>query len=299
LFYLAPIGLAVEPATQPASFLRCIDNGPQGGELDTADVAYVNDAGVSVHLIAAVHIADTSYYQRLSAEFDGYDAVLYELIKPRNAAAPGGNGAGEKSNNLISKFQRFLKNSLNLDYQLDAIDYTKANFIHADLDSETFEKMQAERGESMWTLLMKQMSDEWSNPAASGPDESVDEQARDAIQFLCRPDGERRLKMSIAHQMEQVEAVAAGLSGPNGTVILSERDKAAVAVLQKTILEGKRKIAIFYGAAHMPDISRRIEELGFRPVGVEWHEAWDITYRADAPSNVERALNGIIDGIEK
>ncbi|HTW94520.1 MAG TPA: hypothetical protein VMD30_06995, partial [Tepidisphaeraceae bacterium] len=46
------------PATQPDKFIRFVDRGAAGGELDTADVAYSNGRGVTVHLVAAVHIAE-------------------------------------------------------------------------------------------------------------------------------------------------------------------------------------------------------------------------------------------------
>ena len=78
-----------------------------------------------------------------------------------------------------------------------------------------------------------------------------------------------------------------GLDGPNGSVILTERNKAAVKVLSDTVKAGKKKISLFYGAAHMPDLSKRVREMGFKPVGaVEWKQAWDLRIRADQPSAV-------------
>jgi len=61
-----------------------------------------------------------------------------------------------------------------------------------------------------------------------------------------------------------------------------------IEVLQQTIAKGKKQIAIFYGAAHMPDISRRIELLGFKPINTKWSMAWDVTIRKDEPSMLVR-----------
>jgi hypothetical protein len=295
--------LASAPTTQPDPFIRCIDNGPQGGELDTAEVSLVNDSGVQVDLVAAVHIGELGYYQQIQADFAGYDAVLYELIKPRDSAPPDGEPTQEKSSNVITRFQQFLKNTLNLQYQLDVIDYRKPNFVHADLDKETFEQMEADRGESIWTILMAQMANQWSSPPPAAGDgsatpESTDQDAHDLIQFLCRPDGDRRLKMLIAKQMDQVEAATAGLNGPGGSVILTERDKAAMRALEQVMQDGKKKIAIFYGAAHMPDMEQRLETMGFRPTGTQWRKAWDMSYRMDQPSNAERALDALLGAFE-
>ena len=78
------------PATQPAEssqYMRFVPNGA-GGALQTANVAFKNDAGVTVHLVAAVHIADKAYYDKLNKTFKGYDAVLYEMVKPKVPASP-------------------------------------------------------------------------------------------------------------------------------------------------------------------------------------------------------------------
>jgi hypothetical protein len=64
----------------------------------------------------------------------------------------------------------------------------------------------------------------------------------------------------------------------SGSVILAERNKVVLRVLKKVLDEGTRKkIGIFYGGGHMPDLERRlIRELGFRRVRHEWLLAWDI-----------------------
>ena len=55
---------------------------------------------------------------------------------------------------------------LNLDYQLDDIDYTRPNFVHADLDAETFQQLQSERGESFAQLILTSLSKAMSDPSA-------------------------------------------------------------------------------------------------------------------------------------
>jgi hypothetical protein len=304
LFWLPVARGADSPATQPAAsvpgaiptnkFIRFVDRGDAGGELDTADVTFTNGKGDTVHLIAAVHIAERAYYDNLSKDFEGYDAVLYELIMPKDSLAPGGNGAGERSTSAISEFQLLLKRALDLEFQLDAIDYTKPNFVHADLDKETFEKMEADRGESIWTLILQQAMNQWKNPPpGAAPD--LNEQMAEFVKLICRPDGDRQFKLVIARQMDDLEADAAGLTGPGGSVILTERNKACMKVLADTLAAGKKNIAIFYGAAHMPDMSQRLEDMGFTPTSVQWRMAWDLTIRPNQPSVVEKMLNALLD----
>jgi hypothetical protein len=40
---------------------------------------------------------------------------------------------------------------------------------------------------------------------------------------------------------------------------------------------GKKKIAIFYGAAHMPDFDKRLkEDFGMKRTTSEWINAWNL-----------------------
>ncbi len=271
----------------PAAFMRFVDDGHGGGALQTADMAFRNAAGVEVHLIAAVHIGEKSYYDQLNKDFKGYDAVLYELVKSKDAAPPG-PGDAEKSQSAISEFQLFLKSALDLDFQLDDVDYQAPNFVHADMDKETFERMQEERGETFEQIMIKQILKSFNDPTTQPADEPT---MQDMVKMFTRPDMERQIKVVIAKQMGQMDTTAMGLDGPGGSVILTERNKAALAVLSQTLATGKKKIAIFYGAAHMPDMAKHLQEQGFEPADCKWNMAWDLTIRPDQPSAVEKILD--------
>jgi hypothetical protein len=292
---------AAEPATQPAvpdSFMRFVDDDHGGGSLQTADVAFRNPAGVTVHLVAAVHIGEKSYYDRLNRDFKNYDAVLYELVNTKGAAPPVA-GDAEKSSNPISEFQVFLKKFLDLDFQLDDIDYTAANFVHADMDKDTFEKMQEERGESFEQIMLRQLIRALTNPPTTQPAAADEDDADDdLITMLTRPDGERQMKVVIARQMGQMDLSAMGLDGPGGSVIVTERNKAALKVLSDSMAAGKKNMAIFYGAAHMPDMTKRLEAMGFSPVSTQWNLAWDLTIRANQPSLMEKMMRNLADSVK-
>jgi hypothetical protein len=194
-----------------------------------------------------------------------------------------------------------MKDTLDLSFQLDEIDYTKPNFIHADLDAETFQQMQDERGESMMTLMLKQMMNSMSNPANADALNADDagKQLEDLVKLFTRPDGSRQMKLLLARNMAKSENDAMGMSGSDGTVIVTERNKAAIRALQKALQDGKRDIAIFYGAAHMPDLAERLVNMGFMPVETNWRMAWDLTIRADQPSAAEKVLMELIKGLDE
>src|SRR5258706_6374641 len=75
-------------APEGQKFLRFVEDGKDGGKLEVAVATYKNDKGVQVQLIGAVHIADPGYYQSLNKLFEGYDALLYEMVKPKDMGAP-------------------------------------------------------------------------------------------------------------------------------------------------------------------------------------------------------------------
>jgi hypothetical protein len=114
-----------------------------------------------------------------------------------------------------------------------------------------------------------------------------------------RPDAERQMKLIIARQLGDIEAYASGLEGPRGSVILTERNKAAMAALKKSIAAGHKDLILFYGAAHMPDMSDRLEEMGFKPVGTKWRLAWDLAIRANQPSAIEKLLRSAAEAAQE
>lgn len=288
---------AVRQAAMADGFLRFVDEGAAGGRLETSDVTYRNADGVTVRLVSAVHIGEKSYYEAMARSFTGDDAVLYELVKPKDAAVPVPGVPRDGGGHAIGDVQRFLKDTLNLDFQLDAIDYTARNFVHADMDAETFQRMQEERGETFEMLLLKEVMKAMRGQtpeAAAAPQADPEQTLRELIRVVTRPDMERQLKLMIAKHMVDVEAGAAGFGG-EGSVIVTERNKTAMNVLADTIAQGKKKISMFYGAAHMPDFAKRLEAMGFKPVATEWRLAWDLKIRQEEPSAIEDFL---IEGVK-
>jgi hypothetical protein len=86
-----------------------------------------------------------------------------------------------------------------------------------------------------------------------------------------------KLKRILAGQFENLEFVTTALSGPDGSTLIEGRNQAALKVLKKQIDGGKRKIAIFYGAGHMPDFEKRlVADFGLKLDTERWVEAWNL-----------------------
>jgi hypothetical protein len=258
------------PLETSTSFLRFVEGKPGEGRLETGLATYEGEGGVQVDLIGAVHVGDAAYYRRLQRRFEDYEALLYEMIKPEGVSPE----ASDRPDNLLSAFQRGLKNILGLDFQLDAIRYDKPNFVHADMDPDTFFRLQKEKGESILSLLWKS----WMAQMKSAGQGKKQMNAFELLVALASDDSASALKLLFAREMNDMERIMAGFEGEGEeSVIVSERNKVAMRVLGESLAAGKRKIGIFYGAGHMADLERRlVRDLGFRLVRTEWLCAWDV-----------------------
>lgn len=229
---------------------------------------------VQVDLIGAVHIADASYYTKLNERFKKYDVLLYELVAPEGTVVK--RGRGTSSGHPIGALQNMAKDVLDLDHQLEDIDYTRPNFVHADMSPEDFQKAMEERNESflqMYFRLIGQAMAQQSELAAKGEVSDFD-----LIGALFATDRPRRLKIILGKQLSEMETLMVSFGGENGSAIISDRNKKALAVLKKQIAAGKKKIGIFYGAGHLGDMDKRLrDDFQMAPVSIEWLTAWNLT----------------------
>ncbi|TWU23723.1 hypothetical protein [Bythopirellula polymerisocia] len=226
-----------------------------------------------VDLIGAVHVGDSSYYTQLNRRFRQYQALLYELVAPPGTRVERGRG----TSNLhpVGALQNSMKSLLEVEHQLEQVDYTRPNFVHADMSPEEFASSMSNRNESfmqMYTRMMGQAIALQTEQAAQG--ESTDFELFTAMFSEDRP---RMLKTAIAKQFQSMESVLTGMSGPEGSTLITERNKRALEVLRKQLRSGKQKIGIFYGAGHLTDMHERlVKDFGYEPVGIVWLEAWNL-----------------------
>jgi hypothetical protein len=162
---------------------------------------------------------------------------------------------------------------LELRFQLDAIDYTRPNFVHADLTPEALAQSMSDRNESVLTYLSRILTASVDEGALATP--SIGAPA--LLVILLSPDRARILKTLFATSMLDVETFSRIIEGETGSSLVGERNARAVAVLADRIRRGDRHIAIFYGVAHLPDMARRLEtDMGLIRREIGWIDAWDL-----------------------
>ena len=238
----------------------------------TSLVGSGKSSGVHVDLYAAVHIAEKSYFEKLNKDFKQYDAVLFELIAPEMKNISAHLKSKESS---VSMLQNAIKDLLGLQFQLEEVDYGAKNFVHADLSPDAFMDSFAARGESVWTLLARLMLQSLAEDQKSDPVEEW----KFILALMNSDDTNRIYKMRsyLALNMGKMDELVAKIEGEKGSPIIADRNSKAVAVLGEQMKLGKKKFAIFYGGAHMPDMSRRLNQAyGFNEKSSRWMVAWTL-----------------------
>jgi len=274
---------AAEVAAEAPEFIR-VEETDKGTELQTAVVRFTKGKA-AVDLVGAVHIADKKYYKALGKRFESYQALLYEGIGGGNPAPPasdevaksgdeepGADGAAgvkpKKKGNLDGLHAAYESGAkwLELSYQMKEIDYTKANFVHADLTMAEFQKLQEKRGETLLGFVLK---------TGMQADTSKVKQPS-AIKLLTSlvTGNKNGLKRELVHSLGAGDDQVASLAGES--VIISDRNAKCLEVLAREVTAGKKKLGIFYGAAHFPDMEKRLLEAGWAKAGTEWMTAWEI-----------------------
>jgi hypothetical protein len=266
-----------EATVSGTQFLRLERDGDeQPVSLQTAVVRYVpsdsDSKGATVDLIGAVHVGEKSYYDELNKLFEKYDVVLYELVAPAGTRIEKGAKPG---NHPIAVLQGGMKDMLELEHQLEHIDYTKENLVHADMSPDDFQKSMSERGESMWTMMFRMMGEGMARQAkAQANGKSFDAEILLALFDKGRA---KALKRVLAEQFEEMGGTSAALDGPQGSTIITERNKVAFQQLAKQIEAGKKNIGVFYGAGHFPDMEKRlIADFKLKRGEQQWLTAWHL-----------------------
>ncbi len=274
------------------------------GKLETAIVT-LKKGGVQVELIGAVHIADPAYYQTLTKLFAGYEELLFELVdgqkmkedpedSPKPAAkkkpdAPLKQGEFSPDENntpaakerspafkIIGMLMHGLETYFHFQYQTAGIDYHTKNFVHADVSMDEFVQLQADKGESFLDLMRKAIEAQLE----VGTDRTAEPKGSQLLLALLGDSS--GLKVAMARQLATAGDVVAEMERHDGgTVIITERNRKALSVLDREVAAGRRNLGIFYGAAHLSEMEKDLEKKGYRRIAERWLTAWEIMPRVD------------------
>ncbi len=253
---------AKEPAVVKTDFIR-VAHAEENAKLQTANTTYEKE-GASVTLIGAIHIADQAYYGALNEEFKKYDRLLYEMIGGENLAAFQKQKKKQEKQKFLTRAYGAVAKFLKLTDQKSQIDYSPENFVHADLSLKEFQTLQKARDESILKFALQAGKE--TQTESSGDFSKIMKGLLTGNSNIVK----RELIESLGQGDDQIGA----LSGES--VIITDRNAKCLEVLTRELKAGHKNCAIFYGAAHFPDMEASLLKLGFKKTKQRWMTAWNV-----------------------
>lgn len=281
LWWLWLTGLvwAVPPPARVHPSIRCSRD--SRGQLQSLDTVILElrhpQSNLQVDLVASVHVGESRYYQQLNRLFQSYDAILYELIADSSAGRPlpsPSSPGGQDS--PLSAAQQGLAELLDLKIQLDQIDYTPGRFVHADISPGQLQAAQLSAPPSLPAMLRRGLS----LSRSSHPEVRKEFDRVDLFKVVLQgPDARERfhLRRAIALMLCDPKTSSGWLSGSSSQALLHTRNQRVLEVLRQRIKQPGRRLAVFFGAAHLPELEQQlVRQLGLRYHGQRWLSAWSL-----------------------
>lgn len=289
--------LKKDKETEEPNYVR-IAADEQSTRMETGLASFALPDGRIVDLVGVVHLGDKVYYQDLNQRLGTYDAVLFELVGDpsviQGKAEPDDEPALPHPLRMI---QQSMGRLLRLEFQLENIDYTRPNFVHADASGEEFEKMQKERGESMMQLMLKSLELS-SDPEMSEKFRQAQEIGlSDLIMMFYSDKAAARFKVVFAGLLAESEKILdQKLLGKNSALI-NGRNEVALKKLDEVLADpAKKRVCIFYGAGHMPSMEAALRSrLKAERKSFTWLSAW----KMPPPEKKAKEADPVKPGAEK
>ncbi len=268
------------PAAEEADYIRFVQEAGTPDRLQTA-VASFHKGRTTVDLVAVVHLGDKAYFENVNAFLKDYDLVLYEMVGGKYSPPPANAVAappGIEEMVSVRGVQQMASQFLGLEFQLDGIEYESPNFLHADVDAGEYQELMEARNQNFGTLFTRAMSIADTADLGGIPtDDAAMSAMLGKIMSAVTTGNSAELKRTIAPLMAEAESFITQLEGDDGTVLVTERNKLVMKKLDEELkMRPLKRVAIFYGGGHMPDLEKRILAQGYEKGTVAWADAWTI-----------------------
>jgi len=272
----------------PAPYVRTSNGESNLLELQIAARRFVpvHGNGPTVWLTGVSHIGTSNYFAALQQHLNAQTLVLFEGVgehsqdfsQKKTSDAPGNNDATAHAGG--TGLQSSLATSLGLVFQLDTIDYDRANFRHSDLSIREIRELLAEpRGsgggdaaEDFDNLMGMMQGDSFMNIVmqfgmgilASSPRLQAMSKVT-LIEVITEMGGDPSRLGAISPELKQLLEV-----------LIARRNQRVIDDLKTAVKEVGRNgsVSIFYGTGHMNEMETRLrKELNYQPVEDIWFSA--------------------------
>lgn len=259
-------------------------------EMSTAAQQLVASGKPDVWLVGAIHIGAKPYYTALQSLLDAQGAVFYEGVRP-SATAPSIAQRQTTPKPPAAPAPRatykILSDAIGLDFQVEDIDYRRANWANVDLTMDDLDRINKAQsgGKPSQFDQVKGMLD--PNGAAA--------KSLTGVMGMATPGMKEAIKILMIKTAGSDNAP--GLDPATERIILQARNKVVIEALNDASFSTRapKSIAVFYGAKHMADLqSSLVGQYGYRLGEKRWFAA----AQAD-PKKVDAMGKTLLDTFEK
>lgn len=319
-----------DPAKPPQPYMRITraTNGAASLDIAVREFQPTDKRSPKIYLVAVSHLGEEAYYSQLQNMLENTDRVLFEGVRasaerakpqPRDPNSPPRPKmpkpqAGEYS------LQSDMAKSLGLKFQLEAIDYERPHFLNSDMTIAQISEV-LNPGQHIGPP-----SDAPGNTSRPAPKADEDSGSAQFENLLSAMDGSGFLgkvlqiglrfigsseKMQALVKLAFIE-VLGGLDGDLSNleipapglkellnVLIDKRNAVVIEDVRAAMHEANapKSIAIFYGAAHMPNMEMKLRnDLGYRPVQDQWFQAFSVDPVKSGLSQADiQMIRGMVD----
>lgn len=319
-----------DPNKPPEPYMRITraTNGAASLDIAVREFQPADKHSPKIYLVAVSHLGEEAYYSQLQSMLENTDRVLFEGVRasaerakpmPRDPNAPPRPkmpkpAAGEYS------LQAEMAKSLGLKFQLEAIDYERPHFLNSDM---TIAQISEVLNPTQHLGPPTASSANTSRPPPKADEDSGSAQfenllsAMDGSGFLGKV---LQIGLRFIGSSEKMQAlvklafieVLGGLDGDLSNleipapglkellnVLIDKRNAVVIEDVRTAMHEANapKSIAIFYGAAHMPNMELKLRhELGYRPVQDQWFQAFSVDPVKSGLSQADiQMIRGMVD----
>ena len=288
-----------EQTTAAPVFLRSAETDAKLSAIQTGTIEFrpVEGVGPSVWLVGVAHLGTPEYYQAIQKRLEPMTVVLFEGVGLAEEIKQG-PGTGDHDAGI----QKQLSDALGLRFQLDAIDYRQPNFVNSDLPVEDVQKEVEERAGADGDETKTNETFNMLMQAIQGSGQAAD-MLKPMMAFLtATPEMRETTRLMLIEVLARAEEMVALVRNVSPEmkdlfeVLLTERNAIVMRDLKTQLarLKSGESVAIFYGAAHMPELAKHLRtEFKYAPGAVQWDTAFtaDPTKSAIQPAQMRLMLD--------
>ncbi len=294
--------LAGASADSASDYIRVSDapGGTRVLEIAVRTFAVPGTPARSLSFVGVSHIGTARYYENLQTLLDSADLVLFEGV--------GGDEEDFRKPNRdqideASAMQVALARALELEFQLHAIDYDRDHFVNSDMTVlEMFALFSGENPDELSEEGLHRLRETMETMQGQGLSGQLLEM------MIGRVETHPGFRRGFAWAMVEILGTLRGdMSEMKGlpqdmrdllTILLEKRNDVVVRDVAEVLGQPAPPghIMVFYGAAHMYDLEKRlVEKFSLEPVATQWFPAFIGNLQASGLNALQkRLLNGYV-----